>query len=109
MDIFNNIENSKNCVILNTDNIVDLTQQINMVNSSSNVILTAGSAYFVNGLFCKNSHIIVLDDSYIWQIDTFMKLKYIHDKICENNKVFFIKSNDNNVFYYNKIQQYLQL
>ena len=109
IDISNHIENSKNSVILNTDSIVDLTQQINMVNSSSNVILTAGSAYFMNGLFCKNSHIIVLDDSMIWQIDTFMKLKYIHNKICETNKVFFIKSKGNNVFYYNNIKKYLQL
>ena len=109
IDISNHIENSENSVILNTDNIVDLTQQINMINSSSNVILTAGSAYFMNGLFCKNSHIIVLDDSLIWQIDTFMKLKYIHNKICETNKVFFIKSKGNNVFYYNNIKKYLQL
>jgi hypothetical protein len=54
IDISNNIEKSDNSVILNTDDIVDLNQQIKMVHSSSNVILMAGSAYFMNGLFCKN-------------------------------------------------------
>ena len=110
IDISNNIEKSNNSVILNTDNIVDLNEQIKMVNSSSNVILTAGSAYFMNGLFCKNSHIIVLDDWFhMPQINGFMKLKYIHDKICENNKVFFIPNQNGNVYHYNDIQNYLQL
>lgn len=108
-DIFNNVENSKNSVILHTDNIVDLTQQMNLVNSSSNVILTAGSPYFMNGLFCKNAHIIVLDDFVIWQMNTYMKLKYIHNKICETNKVFFIPNHNGSVFYYNDIKNYLQM
>lgn len=110
IDISNNIEKSNNSVILNTDDIIDLNEQIKLVNSSSNVILTAGSAYFVNGLFCKNSHIILLDDSFnMPQINGYMKLKHIHNTICENNKVFFIPKHNGNVFYYNDITNYLQL
>jgi len=105
-DIHNNIQNST-CITLNTDEIVDLNDQIKTVNSSVNVILTGGSPYFTNGLFCKNSHIIVLDAFVVSQINMFVKLKYIHDKICEHNQVFFIKRKKGNIFYYNDIKRYL--
>jgi hypothetical protein len=106
-DIHNNIQNS-NGIILNTDEIVDLNDQINTVNSSVNVILTGGSPYFMNGLFCKNSHIIVLDAFVVDQINMFIKLKYIHNKICMHNQVFFINRKKGNIFYYNDIKRYLR-
>jgi hypothetical protein len=84
-----NIDTSHN-FILHTDNVTDLNYQIDIVNSSKNVILMGGSSYFVNGLFCQNSNIIVLDGC-MNQINSFIKLKYIHDKICKNNNVTFCK------------------
>lgn len=93
-------------LIVHTDEINCLNDQINKVNSSSNVILTGGSPYFVNGLFCNNSNIIVLDDFIIQQMDSYIKLKYIHDKICELNIVHFIKHSD--IFYYDQIKTYLK-
>jgi hypothetical protein len=105
IDIINHIQNN-NGIILNTDEIIDLREQIHQVNSSSNVILTGGSPYLVNGLFCKNSSIIVLDDFVIDQIK-YIKMKYIHDKICENNKVSFIKNIRNGMFDYNDITPFL--
>lgn len=106
-DIHNNIQNSPS-ITLNTDEIVDLNDQIKTVNSSVNVILTGGSPYFMNGLFCKDSHIIVLDAFVLAQINMFVKLKYIHDKICQHNQVFFIKRKKGNIFYYKDIKCYLR-
>ena len=95
-----------NGVILHTDTIDNLEEQINTVNSSINVILTGGSPYFVNGIFCNHSTIIVLDDFVIiYQINSYIKLRYIHYKILEKNKVFFIK-NVNNTFNYVDIENY---
>jgi hypothetical protein len=104
-DILENISVSYQNLILNTDEINDLNDQIQKVNSSKNIILMGGSAYFVNGIFCKNSKIIVLDDFCINQINSYIKMKYIHDKICENNSVIFINNNKNNTFYYNDIRE----
>ena len=65
-----------------------------------------GAAYFINGLLCKNSKIIVLDDFVLDQINKYIKLKYVHDKICKNNKVIFIK-NKNNKFMFNDIKEFI--
>ena len=95
------LKDSRNQV-LNTDEIEKLDFQINLVNSSNNVILTGGSPYFVNGIFCKNSNIIVIDDFIIGQISTYPKLKYIHNKILETNTVNIIKINNNDITKYLK-------
>lgn len=43
--------------ILNTDEITDLKDQIELVQSSKNIILTEGSPFFVNSFFCRNKNI----------------------------------------------------
>jgi len=43
--------------ILNTDEITDLKDQIDLVQSSKNIFLTEGSPFFVNSFFCKNKNI----------------------------------------------------
>jgi hypothetical protein len=43
--------------ILNTDMINNLIDQINIVSNSDNIIITDGSPFLVNGLFCKNKNI----------------------------------------------------
>lgn len=107
-DIALNIINDKNNTILNTDFVNKLEDQIKTVNSSKNIILSAGSAYFVNGLFCENSTIIVLGDFIVKQISIYQKFKYIHNKIIELNKVHFIPMMvRKNIFTYDNIKQYL--
>jgi len=105
---YNTIDISEHLVkdtdhILHTDTITEIKIQMDFLNLSKNVIVTSGSPYFVNGLFCKNSNIIALDHFVIHQIENFIKLKYIHDQICKHNRVVFIPNKNNNTFYYNDI------
>lgn len=89
--------------ILHTDTITELKTQMELVNSSKNMIVTGGSPYLVNGLFSRNSSIIVLDNLIQYQMREFSKMKYVHDEICKHNHVVFIPNRNNNTFYYNDI------
>ena len=107
MDICNHLQGNTD-LILNTDIIVNLKTQMELVSSSKNVVLTAGSAYFINGLFCRNSNIIVLDNFIIGQF-AFLKLNYAHEIIKRNNKMISILPNNNNrTFYYKDIESLLE-
>jgi len=48
--------------ILNTDNIKDLNEQVEMIRKSSIIIVTDGSPALVNSMFAYNSHFIILGD-----------------------------------------------
>jgi len=79
-------------VILHTDTITDLTDQINTIQRADIVVVTSGSAATVNSMFCNNSKYIVLgkDDTYK-KLQTFEIFKLINN-ICEKeykNKVQF--------------------
>jgi len=89
-DIETNIQHYDDSYILNTDEVVVLSDQINIVNNSKNIILTAGSPYFVNGIFTNNSTIIVLDDLIISQINEFKKMGFLHNIISTNNTVHIV-------------------
>jgi hypothetical protein len=89
--------------ILHTDTITELKIQMELLNSSKNIIVTCGSPYIVNGLFCRNSNIIVLDHFILHQMKGYIKMKYIHDRICKHNRVVFIPNKNNNTFYYNDL------
>jgi len=104
IDIENLIQ--KNGVLLHTDEIIDLKDQITPLHLSKNVILTGGSPYFVNGLFCQDTTLVVLDDFMVHQMNEHIKLKFIHEKICEKNKVYMVQ-NKNNTFFYDDIKAYL--
>ena len=105
LDIENFIQKS-NGVLLHTDEIVVLKDQIIPLHRSKNVILTGGSPYFVNGLFCQDTNLVVLDDFMVHQMKGYIKLQYIHDKISEKNKVCMVH-NKNNTFSYDDIKAYL--
>jgi hypothetical protein len=105
-DICNNFKNNTE-LVLNTDIILNLNTQIELVSSSKNVILIDGSAFLINGLFCVNSNIVVLDEVSLSQSRDYIKIKYIHDKISSNNHVSFIKNNNQNTFYYSDIKPFL--
>ena len=73
---------SQNYDTLHTDTIVDLKDQIAAVQSAPNVILTDGSPFMVNNLFCNNQKLFVLDTMTIQQLSTYMKFNYIREMIC---------------------------
>lgn len=84
--------NSKTYCILNTDGIRDLTDQILVVRSSPNVVVTDGSPFLVNNMFCRNQNIYVVDTMTVGQSGLYVKLKYIRDRVSavNNNTIHYI-------------------
>jgi hypothetical protein len=89
-----NTKNEK-YIIINTDKITTLSEQIKGLRSSYNIIITDGSPFLVNNMFCKDSKISVIDNLTKNQIKIFLKLKYVIDTCCEIN---------NNTYEYIRIQ-----
>lgn len=79
--------------ILNTDEITDLNQQINTVQSGKNIYLSEGAPFLVNGLFCKNKNIFIVypTSTYINQEHEYIKIKFIFDLHREFNKVSYLR------------------
>jgi len=71
--------------IIHTDMITNIYDQISRVRSASNVILTDGSPFLVNNMFCKNQKLFVFDTITTNQSANYIKLKYIQDMISELN------------------------
>lgn len=111
-DIINNITNNSNNYILYTDNIYNLTEQIQIFSNSKNVIVVDGSAYLVNGIFCNNSNIIILGNITLNQMSIYKKLQYIHDLILNTNTIThlpYMNGNYNNSkYYFNDIKNYIR-
>jgi hypothetical protein len=116
IDIINNISNSNN-KILNTDEITDLREQIKYVKQSKIIIMPEGSVFFVNGLFSKNSKIIILGnymESLFTNDSIFPKNFYYYNMIknINNNDIIIIPYKngdnfDNSTFLYSNIVNYL--
>lgn len=107
-DIINNVNNP---IILNTDDITDISVQINKIKESKTIIISDGSPYLFNGLFAFNSKIIVLGNDVKQHLNNFIKLKYFNNIIQNNNCVVFIPylhgTFYNNNFLYDDIKDYL--
>ena len=73
---------TQNYDTLYTDTIVDLKDQIAAVQSAPNVIVTDGSPFIVNNLFCNNQKLFVLDTITIQQLSTYIKFNYIREMVC---------------------------
>ena len=87
-DISNKITRIQNSMVLNTDEVTSLQEQIDMVNSSKNIIVTGGSAYFFNGIISNNANLIVLDAPlHNRQIQLYVKLKYCDSLVRLRNTV----------------------
>jgi hypothetical protein len=88
----NLIKQLSDAYILNTDEIVDLKDQINIIQSGKNIYLSEGSPFLVNGLFCKNKQIFIAFPTYtyIQQEHQFIKMKFIFDLHREFNKVSYL-------------------
>lgn len=71
--------------IVETDTIEDLADQIQQLRSSSHVIITDGSPFLVNNMFCVNSTIQIIGGITNNQMKTYVKMKYITDLICKVN------------------------
>jgi hypothetical protein len=88
----------KDHTILHTDQIKDINTQINIIKSHKNIILTDGSPFFVNGIFAKNSNIIIIGNTTPWQISTFPKLAYIVKKILDNGNNYRYSTGNDIIF-----------
>ncbi len=67
---------------LHTDTILDLKDQIAEIRSASCVILTDGSPFLVNNLFCNHQKLFVLDIVTQYQSSFLFKQNYIIETIC---------------------------
>jgi hypothetical protein len=54
------VQSIPNSMVYNPENTTDITTQLKLIARSHIIILEYGSSYFTNGLFSKNSNIIVL-------------------------------------------------
>jgi len=106
-DLYSNLDKLPNTVVLNTDNIKNLQEQIEIVSSSKNIILHGGSAYFFNGMICKNVNLIVLDAvRHLGHIREYIKMRYMDYIVQTRNTINNISNTDN--FRYDDIKEYIE-
>lgn len=73
-------------IVIYTDTIIDLQDQIDSIQKSKTIVLTDGSPFLVNGMFAYNTQIIVAGKLYTqMQSQTYKKMDYITRKITEQN------------------------
>jgi len=75
-------------VTYNTEETIDIKDQIQLLLSAENVYLEGGSAYFVNGLFCKDSKLYIygnVTNSSENNLKTYNLLQLIKNSIVKNN------------------------
>jgi hypothetical protein len=75
--------------VLHTDKIEDLTDQIQQLRSSSKIILTDGSPFLVNNMFCLQTNIQIVGRVTEHQFARYVKVKYISDTNTELNQNTF--------------------
>jgi hypothetical protein len=76
----------KDSVILHTDTVTDLAEQIAVIHGSAVIVVTDGSPFLVNGMFSYNKHILVSGQCCTYgQAIRFKKIAYIIDKIKRQN------------------------
>jgi len=107
-DISIKVAEMPDSVILNTDNIKSLQEQIDLVNSSKNIILTAGSAYFFNGMISNSANITVLGATHHeQQIRRYIKMAYSDSIVRMRNTVNNVSNSKS--FLYDNIKGYLNI
>ena len=76
------------CVTYNTEETIDIKDQIQLLLSAENVYLEGGSSYFVNGLFCKDSELYIygnITTNAESNIKSYNMLQLIKDVIVRND------------------------
>jgi hypothetical protein len=82
--------------VFNADESESFFSQIELIQKARFLIVPDGSAFIVNGYFCRDATIIVLGCDLIpVQARTYNKLKIIKDLISLRNSVVYVKSTDN--------------
>jgi len=108
-DIINHMPDA---VVFHTDNSTNFYDQIKIVKSSKNIILTDGSPFLFNGLFAKDSTIIVLGDVVTVQGGGYKKMQYYIDIIKQRNHIIFIPylhgDFGNSTFYYSDVKDMIK-
>ena len=86
----------ENSYILNTDKITKLKDQIDIIKSGNNIIVTEGAAFYINSLFCSGKTIYVVDitETYKQQAIKYVKLKFFLETYKEKNNVIYISQTD---------------
>lgn len=79
--------------VFDPKSIVQLENQISIFKRSKNIILDYGSSFFVNGMFCKDSNIICLDNIH-HQESRLETMRLIYDRIISVNTVNFRNSSN---------------
>ena len=87
--------------VLNTDDINDIKDQINIIRRSKNIILVDGAALLINGMFANKSTIYVVTRN-VTQVQSkdYPQMKYLLDLIE--------KTNENILLYFNTEEEFLQ-
>ncbi len=82
---------NNNWRILHTDTVTCLRDQIKQVNESKIVVLTDGSPLLVNGIFARDSLILIIGNVTYEQFHLYPKMKFISKCITEinNNKIMY--------------------
>ena len=83
----------KGGTVLNTYQINNINIQFQLINNADSIVVDAGSSFYFNCMWIKNKNIYVLDSSMFSQLDNHKTLRYIYDKIRENNKVVCLPAN----------------
>jgi uncharacterized protein (DUF1919 family) len=98
---------TENHIVLNTDYVEKLSDQVNTVSGSKTIIVTDGSPYQVNGMFCRDSTIIRIGNmtDRAISVEKQYLLAYIDNKIRVNNKVHCLS--DSHEYYLNDIIQWI--
>lgn len=78
--------------VLHTDFVEKLSDQIKRVKEASDIILTDGSPFLVNGMFARNSNIFIIGNVTPGQRTQYPKMNYIITKINELNKCSHINA-----------------
>jgi len=76
-------------LVVNTDELMELAEQIRRVRSAPIVILTHGSPFLVNIMFCRNQSIYVVDNITDNRNVAFCKIRFIMESICSMNSITY--------------------
>ena len=96
-DIENFIKEKDIGLVVNTDTIETLEQQMYLIRNSANIVLTDGAPSTFNPMFASSSVIYICDNNTLRQRQIFKKLDYIFQRHMMRNKLVYIHKS-NNVF-----------
>jgi len=90
-NIIDYIENSGSVyskIIVNTDDITDLRDQLKAVRKGKTIILTEGAATIINSLFCRNKILLVIGEHMKNLTHRFPCAKLLFDFLMERNTIY---------------------